>query len=258
MTKVLVLLGVLLSGALTLKAQVWHPDLNTSWQWQLTTPIDQTVDAVMYDIDLFDNDASVIDSLHAAGRIVICYVDVGSWENWRPDADQFPKSVLGAVYKGYPDERWLDIRALDVLAPIMQARLDLAAAKGCDGVEPDNADGYDTSSHQYSGFPLTYEDQIVYNTFIANEAHARRLSVGLKNDLAQIRDLVAVFDWAMNEQCFQYRECDNLLAFLDAGKPVFQVEYSLNTSRFCPQANALNFNSMRKHPRLDAYREPCR
>lgn len=41
----------------------------------------------------------------------------------------------------------------------MQARLDLAVQKGCDGVEPDNVDGYQNNS----GFPLTAQDQLAYN-----------------------------------------------------------------------------------------------
>jgi hypothetical protein len=54
------------------------------------------------------------------GRRVICYLDVGSWENYRPDASQFPISVRGRRYEGFPNERWLDIRdqlRLNELAP---------------------------------------------------------------------------------------------------------------------------------------------
>ncbi len=58
----------------------------------------------------------------------------------------------------------------------MLRRLDLAVTKGCDGVEPDNMDGYANDS----GFPLTAEDQLTFNRFIANEAHRRGLAVGLK------------------------------------------------------------------------------
>jgi hypothetical protein len=207
----------------------------------------------MYDIDLFDNSASVVASLHAQGRKVVCYVSAGSWENWRPDAGQFPESVKGKS-NGWPGEKWLDIRRLDVLGPIMEARMDLCQAKGFDGIEFDNVDGYDNNT----GFPLTYQDQITYNKFLANAAHARGLSAGLKNDVEQVVDLLPFFDWALSEECFQYDECDALLPFVRAGKAVFVVEYALSTSQFCPQANAMNFNAMRKNLDLDAYREPCR
>ncbi|MBI1735843.1 MAG: endo alpha-1,4 polygalactosaminidase [Candidatus Rokubacteria bacterium] len=233
---------------------VWRPAPNTSWQWQLTgLPLDQTVDAQVYDVDLFETSASVVASLHAAGRKVICYMSAGSWEDWRPDAGQFPAAVLGAT-NGWPGERWLDIRRLDVLGPIMEARLDRCKSKGFDAVEPDNVDGYANRS----GFPLTYADQLRYNIFLARAAHARGLSIGLKNDLDQVRDLEPYFDWALNEECFSYDECEMLQPFVDAGKAVFHVEYELPTSAFCARANAMNFNSLKKRWDLDAWRRACR
>ncbi len=47
----------------------------------------------------------------------------------------------------------------------------------------------------------------------------------LKNDLGQVRDLLPYFDAALNEQCFQYDECNRLRPFMSAGKAVFTVEY---------------------------------
>jgi hypothetical protein len=233
---------------------IWKPAPNTSWQWQLTgLPIDQTVNVQMYDVDLFETAPAVVASLHAAGRKVVCYMSAGSWEDWRPDAAQFPAAVLGAN-NGWPGERWLDIRRLDLIGPIMEARLDLCKAKGFDAVEPDNVDGYTN----HTGFPLTAADQLRYNIFIANAAHARGLSIGLKNDIDQIPELEPYFDWALNEECFNYDECDAYRPFTDAGKAVFHVEYEAATSAFCTRANALNFNSMKKRWDLDAYRKACR
>jgi hypothetical protein len=227
----------------------------TSWQWQLSGPIDTSVDAQMYDIDLFESPQSVIDQLHQSGRIVICYFSAGSWESFRPDASTFPQSVRGnPLDPPFQDELWLDIRQLGVLGPIMSARLDLAVSKRCDGVEPDNVDGYINNT----GFPLTAADQIAYNTFIADAAHARGLSVGLKNDLDQVPQLVGVFDWALNEQCFQFDECALLMPFINAGKAVFGVEYELDPPQFCPQANAMNYDWLRKNIQLDAFRIACR
>lgn len=236
----------------------WIPPANTSWDWQLDSPINPAANVAMYDIDMFNNDASVIASLHAQGRKVFCYVDVGSWENWRPDAAAFPESVKGTVYGGFPDERWLDVRAWNILGPIMTARLTLARSKGCDGIEPDNVDGYDNTAHEGSGFPLTYNDQIVYNLQIADLAHSLGMSVGLKNDINQAAALQPAFDWALSEQCFQYGECDYFTPFVQAGKAVFEVEYKLAPSAFCSAANARNFNALLKHNRLDAYRVACR
>ncbi len=232
---------------------IWRPALVTSWQWQLTMPVDQSVDVVMYDIDLFSNSADVVASLRARGRKVICYMSAGTFENWRPDADRFPRDVLGSGLS-WRGESWLDVRRLDVLGPIMEARLDLCRAKGFDGVEPDNVDGYANRT----GFPLGPDDQLRYNVFLANAAHARGLSVGLKNDVQQIEELLPYFDWALSEQCFEYRVCRTLLPFIAAGKAVFEVEYELDAEEFCPQANAMNFNAMVKDYRLDEEREPCR
>ena len=132
----------------------------------------------MYDVDLFDNDEAVVMALHSAGRKVVCYMNAGGWEEWRPDAQQFPDEVMGANLDDWEGERWLDIRRLDVLGPIMEARMDLCGAKGFDGIEPDNVDGFLNDT----GFPLTYEDQLSYNIWFANAAHERGLSIGLKND----------------------------------------------------------------------------
>jgi len=226
--------------------------MSTPWQWQLTTPIDQTVDAAMYDIDLFDNDASVVASLHAKGRKVICYISAGTWEDWRPDANQFPAGVKGSS-NGWPGEKWLDIRQISALAPIMNARMDLCKQKGFDGIEPDNVDGYTNKT----GFPLTAADQLAFNQWLATAAHARGLSVGLKNDIDQAADLVGSFDWALNEQCFQYNECSALTPFTKAGKAVFEVEYSLTPAQFCPKALTMQFNSMKKNLDLDVPRTAC-
>jgi hypothetical protein len=206
----------------------------------------------MYDIDLFDNEATVVASLKAQGRTVVCYMSAGSFEDWRADATQFPGSLLGES-NGWPGERWLDIRRLDVLGPIMEARLDLCKAKGFDAVEPDNVDGYQNTS----GFPLTADDQLAYNRFLADAAHSRGLSIGLKNDLEQAADLQPVFDWALVEQCFQYNECDKLAPYTAAGKAVFEVEYELDPSSFCPQAQTLGFMSMAKSVSLDSTRTTC-
>ncbi len=235
-------------------SNVWKPMPGTSWQLQLNGPVDTSFDVQMYDIDLFDTDQDVIDRLHNSGRIVICYLSAGSWENWRPDAGQFPESVKGNTLEEWPDEKWLDIRQIDILGPLVEARLDLAIQKGCDGVDPDNVDAYTNAT----GFPLTAEDQIRFNVWLANEAHERNLSVGLKNDLDQVQELLPYFDWALNEQCFQYEECHLLLPFVQAGKAVFGVEYELMPQEFCPQANAMNFDWLKKNYDLDATRQSCR
>jgi hypothetical protein len=233
---------------------LWRPPLATSWQWQLDgSDIDLSVNAAVFDVDGFSTPATTVATLHSFGRHAICYISAGSWEAYRPDAGQFLASVLGKTLSGYPDERWLDIRQIAALRPIMTARIAMCAKKGFDAVEPDNVDGFENAT----GFPLNAQDQLTYNRMIAAIAHAYGLSVGLKNDPDQIPDLLSDFDWTLDEQCFQYQFCDQLLPFIQSGKPVFEVEYSLPIGDFCPQAVKMHFNSMRKHLSLDAYRVPC-
>ncbi len=234
---------------------IWHPTPGTSWQWQLSGTIDTTFDVAMYDVDLFDTPQATIDALHAAGRHVVCYVDAGSWEPGRPDSATFSADVLGKALDGWPDEKWLDVRDTRVRA-LIDARFDVAVTKRCDGVEPDNVDGYANDS----GFALTAADQLDYDGHLATAAHARGLSVGLKNDLDQVTVLVADFDWSLDEQCFQYDECDQLTPFITAHKAVFNAEYGAPAlaTTVCPMASARDFDTLIKNLSLDAARTACR
>ena len=231
---------------------VWAPAPGTAWQWQLTTPVDLSVDVPVYDIDGFANSAGTVAALHRRGRHVICYVDVGSAERFRPDYRAFPASVIGKP-NGWPGERWLDVRRIDVLGPIMARRFDMCAAKGFDAVEPDLVDGYENPT----GFPITAADQLRYNRHIAALAHRRHLSVALKSDHRQAPALVRDFDFALSEECVRYGECRYLRPFARAGKAVLEVEYTLPRSRFCPVARAEGLSAMRKHRGLGAWRAPC-
>jgi hypothetical protein len=235
-------------------AVVWRPKPGTTWQWQLTGALDTTLDVQMYDLDLFETPQATIDALHAAGRTVICYFSAGSHEDFRADAAAFPAAAIGRQLDGWPGEHWLDTRTEAVRA-VMKQRLDRAASKKCDGVEPDNVDGYSNQS----GFPLTAATQLDYNRFLAREAHARGLSVGLKNDVEQVAALLGDFDWALNEECLQYDECDLLAPFITAGKAVFHVEYGAAAlaQTVCPKTKALGFSTLIKKLDLDTFRIAC-
>ncbi|GAQ63031.1 endo alpha-1,4 polygalactosaminidase [Streptomyces scabiei] len=230
----------------------WRPEPGTSWQWQLSGRLDTSVDVPVYDIDGFDHSAGTVAELHDDGRKVICYLSTGAWEDWRPDAEAFPDSVLGKG-NGWEGERWLDIRRTDVLEPLIAARIDMCAEKGFDAVEPDNMDGY----RNRTGFPLKAADQLRYNRLVARLAHERGLAVGLKNDLDQIPALVDDFDFAVNEQCAQFEECADLTPFIEAGKAVFHVEYEMRTADFCPEARRLQLSSLLKKWNLGVWRRAC-
>ncbi len=232
---------------------IWTPSSSDTWQYQLSGRIDTSVDATVFDIDAFTTKASVVQALHDAGRHAVCYVDAGTWESYRPDAHRYPSAVLGRDVPGWPDERWVDIRRLDVVAPILQDRLDRCAAKGVDGVEYDWADSY---LHR-TGFDLTRADRLALDHWLARAAHRRGLAVGLKNALPLIPALVGTWDFAVNEQCFQYHECGHYAPFLDAGKAVFNVAYEIPRSAFCAKAAELGIAAIRKHLELDAWRRAC-
>ncbi|MER6779725.1 MULTISPECIES: endo alpha-1,4 polygalactosaminidase [unclassified Streptomyces] len=230
----------------------WQPAPAVSWQWQLTGKLDTSVKAAVYDVDGFNTTKAQVDALKKAGRRTICYVSTGSWEEFRPDAGAFPKELLGEG-NGWEGERWLDVRRLSELEPLMAKRFDMCREKGFDAVEPDNMDGYRNTT----GFPLTAEDQLAYNRLIAKLAHDRGLAVGLKNDLDQIPQLVGDFDFAVNEQCAEYEECERLTPFIAAGKAVFHVEYEGRIGQWCAQSRKLKFSSMQKKYDLDAWRQYC-
>lgn len=231
----------------------WRPHRTTRpWQWQLQGRIDLSVPAPVYDIDM-DNPATIVRRIHARGAKAVCYLDVGSWEPYRSDAGKFPKRVLGRRFPDFPEERWLDIRRLRILRPIMAKRFDKCASKGFDAVEPDNEDGYQNST----GFPLKYGQQLAYDRWVSNAVRRRGMVAGLKNDLGQVRAMLPYVDFEVNEQCFQYRECGALRPFVAHDKPVFGAEYELPLSRFCAKSKRLGFSTIRKRYSLDAWRRTC-
>jgi hypothetical protein len=126
----------------------WQPSGNTSWQIVLENPIalDSSSTSIspnvdVFDIDLFTNSETVLQSLHRLGKKVICYFSAGSYEPDRPDSSRFQSSDIGDDVSGWPGEKWLNISNTNV-RNIMAARIQLAAQKGCDGIDPDNVDGY--------------------------------------------------------------------------------------------------------------------
>jgi len=217
--------------------------------------IDTSVEAEAFDVDLFETPDEVVEALHASGRFVICYFSAGSYEEGRPDSDAFPGAAIGNELDGWPGERWLDTRS-EAVREIMRARLDLARERGCDAVEPDNVDGFENEP----GFSLTADTQLDYNRFLANEAHARDLSIGLKNDIGQLEDLVDDFDWALNEECFAYEECDAYAStFLAQGKAVFHAEYVSEDQLddVCATTKPLGISTLIKNLDLDRWYLAC-
>jgi hypothetical protein len=240
-----------------LPARRWIPVPGESYQIQYDGRLDLNVPADVYDVDMFDTSAKIVAKLHGMGRKVMCYVDVGTWENWRPDAKDFPKSVLGHRDGHWKGERWLDIRATSILQPIMARRLDLCKKKGFDGVDPDNLDGYENKT----GFPLTYREQLAYDTWVAKAAHARGLTADQKGDNDQVKDLVKVFDFAVVEQCYVQGWCNEFEVYTGSNRLVVDVEYFHDRTRFidktCPDTAKYDETAILKRLELTAWIVTC-
>lgn len=241
-------------------ATLWIPAQGLRWQYQLQGAVDTTVcrrSAVerrsdpclhpdVFDIDLYDEsgtslNTAAVSAIHALGAHAVCYVDAGTFENWRPDASAYPASVLGSS-NGWSGERWLDIRRTDVLLPIIDARVDKCAAAGFDAVDFDDVEGFANKT----GFPLTADDQLSFNRALAQDAHSHGLSVALKNDIDQLGALLTDFDFAINEPCFEYQECGGYDAWVSAGRAVVEVEYHAAAKKFCADAAVHHRDAMRK------------
>jgi hypothetical protein len=235
-------------------ASSWRPAPGSSWQVQLTGPLDTSIDVAIYDIDLFDTPVATFDALQAAGRRVICYVSVGTHEPWRADASSFPPSAVGSPLAGYPDESWLDTRDAMVRA-LMAARLDVAAQKGCDGVDLSSISpgGADT------GFSLTRADALSYGRTLAGEAHARGLAVGLGGGSDIAAEAQPDFDWAFADTCLSAGTCGAFSSFVAAHKTVFAVEFGTEADvpTVCPPARQAGLDALIKNRALDAFRVPC-
>lgn len=245
---------------------IWQPEVGTKWQIELLYVLNDTsVDADIYDIDLFDSPNSTITKLQGMGRKVICYFSAGTYENWRKDAGEFKTSDMGESLDDWPGEKWLDTNSENV-REIMRQRLDLAQAKGCDGVDPDNIDAYNNKN----GLGLTQDDAIDYVKWLASQSHGRNMSLGLKNGGDIIGSVIDKMQWSVNEQCAVYEECDVYSAFVNASKPVFHIEYpkgddtdNYNTvsttqrNSACNAASSGNFSTVIKNMDLDNWVEYC-
>jgi hypothetical protein len=225
-----------------------------AWQWQLQGRLDLGLPASVYDVDGFETKVAAVAALHRGARKAICYLDVGSWESYRPDRGEFPAAVIGRGYEGFPDERWLDVSRYRLFRKPLEARIATCARKGFDAVEPDNLAGFENKT----GFAITAAQQLRFNRWIAAQVHRRGMAVALKNDPEQAAQLVGSFDFAIVEECFEYDECGRFSPFVRAGKAVFEAEYELSTDQFCDRAAALDFSAIRKSYDLFARPfEPC-
>lgn len=196
----------------------------SSHYWQLQGGISTTRSANVYGIDLEDNEhTGLIDQLKAQGKLVVCYISAGTYEQWRSDASSFDQNNdLGSPMGNWPGEFFLNIKS-DNVRRIMRSRIDRAVAANCDALEPDNTDAYQANN----GLGLTAQDQVDYLKFLADYAHSKGLQIALKNtvDLIASANLASIFDFTLNESCYTYNECNALKPFIDSNKAVYIAIY---------------------------------
>jgi hypothetical protein len=203
------------------------------WDWQIqvdaTHPLTQRTGAAavdMYDIDGFTTTASTVSTIKSTWVAntyrhphVTCYLDLGTWEDFRPDAQLWTfgtgsvPQLIGNTVSGYSDEHWIDVRGISAMNRLVQNRIQKQCAnKGFDTVEVDNIDAWDPVTT--SGFLLTMEDAEAWLADLANRIHNLGMTVLWKNEPYLTYWALARFDGVLNEECYRYTECT---AAQDAG-----------------------------------------
>jgi hypothetical protein len=113
---------------------------------------------------------------------------------------------------------------------------------------------------------LTATDAVNYINFLATKARSLNLAIGLKNSGSIVPSVLPVVQFSVNEQCVQMDECTLFSAFVEAGKPVFHIEYPSEVKAgvaadFCGDsgaaAGAAGFSTVLKHMNLDGWVEYC-
>ena len=264
-------------------ASWWVPSLGSQpWQWEISHPLhlsrpqdmgthDKLPDGrpapapVIYDIDGIINPATTVETLHAMGKHVVCYVEVGAAGNYYSAADEGVATTyydqlrtagaFGNKVGGYL-EYYLDIRSAATVAIIESMIRQQCAAKGFDAVETDIDEEYGSNS----GFPLTQAEEEFYMGTLAGYLHGLGLGWWIKNpddtgdSYASAMEPLA--DAVLTEQCNQFGSCDLLSAYL-GHKAVFNAEYKTRTKVFCPSDNAVGFNGAKFNVGLTGVRRPC-
>ncbi len=253
----------------------WPPNLNSTWQVQLfldgTTPINTTIQADIYDIEI-DAPQEVIDLLKSRGHKVICYLNAGTAESFRPstqivfDGDLSSdtellelwrrRGILGNVYgERFGNEFWMNPNH-NFVRNYVQALLNKCKHKGFDGVSFDNLDGYSfdkwNPEPEQTGFNITEAEQLDYNLWLVAEAHKRGLYAGLKNTGEIAEPLSEVYDWVFVESCYSERiqgwdpACENYARyFATKGKAIYLNEYDWNMQNLAA-ANNMSLTELRK------------
>ncbi|MDU7786333.1 MAG: endo alpha-1,4 polygalactosaminidase [Aggregatibacter aphrophilus] len=99
----------------------------------------QAYDVVVIEPAVFE--ASQIEKLHASGKTVYGYINIGAIEEYRPYYYRF-RSIMFDIYETWPDERWIDVSSPVWQHFIINELGKKYADMGMDGFFLDNADIY--------------------------------------------------------------------------------------------------------------------
>ncbi len=66
--------------------------------------------------------------------------------------------------------------------------------------------------------------------------------MGLKNAVDLVPSLYGKFDFALNESCYDYAECNAYSYFRTQKKPVMIIDYGLYSTKRCSQAKTSGYN----------------
>jgi uncharacterized protein (TIGR01370 family) len=232
-------------------------EIGSSWDIQFVEPfvLDRPVTMIVLDPD--NHGAEEVSAMKSKGTLVLCYVSVGTVEDWRADLADFPPEVIGAALPDWEGERYLDIRRQDILLPIMAKRFEACLEAGYDGIDPDNIDVFSNESD----FDLSATDAVAYLAALADLAHEMDLIIGQKNAPELSGALADTLDFVVTESCWQYKFCDAFKDYTAAGKPIYAIEYTDAQPDFaaaCAEARAQGISMILKDRELSgAVYESC-
>ena len=189
--------------------------------------------------------------LHARVVKVICYIDVGSWETYRPDERSSRVGIADPTTASKKSAG--STSAASTLQEADEHRFDMCARKGFDAVEPDNVAGWEKENN--TGFKITRADQLQFNRWVARRSTSHGMSVALKNDGRQTKELSPASTSPSSRSASSTNECGFYTPFIEGARPSSRPSTKQNRANTAPrQADRLQFDPQV----LDLFAQPWR
>lgn len=222
-----------------------------SFQVQLSGSLDLDVEADLFVIDLHSPSDEDFSTLSARSASIGCYFSAGSFEPWRPDADDFPAESLGDPLADYPNENWLDIKSESVVA-LMAARIESAVARGCTDVFPSLV----RPSTSENTFSLSADDFANYAAHLAQVAHSVGLGALIAGG-ASFDPITEHYDAVLVFGCASAGSCDEWTTFAETERSVFSIEWGDESAPEDACGEGIAWPQIVKNQSLDAFRFVC-